>query len=102
MTRVAIIGAGISGIFLAHELSRKAHVVVFEKARGVGGRMSTRYADPFYFDHGAQCFTARNSDFQDFLKPFVACGKVSEWKGRVINLQIEEKKKTSDSGMNLI
>lgn len=88
MKRIAIIGAGISGLALARRLSTVAEVTVFEKARGVGGRMSTRYADPFYFDHGAQCFTARSAEFQAFLKPYMEAGSVAEWKGDVVNLEV--------------
>jgi renalase len=89
--RIAIIGAGISGLTLAQNLKHHADVVVYEKARGVGGRMSTRYADPFYFDHGTQCFTARGKAFQDFLKPFMDAGIIAEWSGKVINLEIGKK-----------
>ena len=88
MKSVAIIGAGISGLTLARELYQKAKVVVFEKARGVGGRMSTRYAEPFSFDSGAQCFTARTQAFNNFLKPYFEKGIISEWAGRVINLEL--------------
>lgn len=87
MKRVAIIGAGISGLVLARELSAFADVVVFEKARGVGGRMSTRYADPFYFDHGAQFFTARTREFQEYLAPYLQKGFVAEWKGKILTLE---------------
>ncbi|MCX6834114.1 MAG: FAD-dependent oxidoreductase, partial [candidate division Zixibacteria bacterium] len=54
--RVAVIGAGISGLISArtfHELG--FDVTVFEKSRGPGGRTATRRADPgLSFDHGAQ------------------------------------------------
>lgn len=96
MTRIAIIGAGISGLVLARQLSAYAEVIVFEKARGVGGRMSTRYADPFIFDHGAQYFTARTDAFQSFLKPYMDEGIVSEWRGKVINLEVGKKESNRD------
>lgn len=35
MKHVAIIGAGLPGLILARELSKKAEVIVFGKARGV-------------------------------------------------------------------
>jgi len=89
-TRIAIIGAGISGLTLAQNLKDYAQVVVFEKARGVGGRMSTRYADPFYFDHGTQFFTARTQAFQDFIASFTAKGLVAEWKGKVLTHQADK------------
>jgi len=85
--RIAIIGAGISGLTLARALKDHAEVVVYEKARGVGGRMSTRYADPFYFDHGTQFFTARTPEFQAFLAPYIARGTVQEWIGRTVELE---------------
>jgi predicted NAD/FAD-dependent oxidoreductase len=86
-TRIAIIGAGLAGLTLARELSIVADVVVFEKARGVGGRMSTRYAEPFYFDHGAQFFTARTETFKGFIEPFIASGDIAEWKGKIITFE---------------
>lgn len=85
--KIAIIGAGISGILLAKNLSEIADVKIFEKARGVGGRMSCRYDQEFEFDHGVQCFTARSTEFKNFLKPFFLSGDVAVWQGRSINLE---------------
>lgn len=53
MTKIAIIGAGLSGLSIAHLLKDYAQITVFEKARGVSGRLSTRRAEPYVFDHGA-------------------------------------------------
>jgi len=89
--RIAIIGAGISGLTLAQNLKHHADVVVYEKARGVGGRMSTRHVDPFYFDHGTHTFTARTKAFQAFLKPYRENGTIAEWSGKVITLEIGKK-----------
>jgi len=77
--KIAIIGAGISGLVAAKELSQIAEVTVFEKSRGVGGRMSTRYATPYQFDHGAQYFSAKTDAFKDFLKPFEVQGIIEPW-----------------------
>lgn len=85
--KFAIIGAGFGGLVLANILLKSGNsVTVFEKSRGVGGRMSTRYAEPFYFDHGAQCFTARRAPFKDFLLPFIQSGIVQKWQGNVISI----------------
>ncbi|MFL2529112.1 MAG: NAD(P)/FAD-dependent oxidoreductase [Candidatus Azotimanducaceae bacterium] len=82
MTRVAIIGAGLSGLSLANLLGNKVDVTLFEKARGVSGRMSTRRAEPYFFDHGAQYFTARTKPFQNFIQPFINDGFIKRWSAR--------------------
>ena len=82
MIRVAIIGAGLSGLSLAQLLGNRVEVVLFEKARGVSGRMSTRRAEPYYFDHGAQYFTARTKPFQKFIQPFINDGVIKRWLAR--------------------
>ena len=54
--KIAVIGAGLAGITFACKMKGKFDVNVFEKSRGVGGRMSTREENQFTFDHGAQFF----------------------------------------------
>jgi predicted NAD/FAD-dependent oxidoreductase len=85
-SKIAIIGGGIAGLTVANSLRTIADVTVFEKSRGVGGRMSTRYADPFYFDHGTQYFTGRSRPFREFLAPFLNQNIVASWEGKVITL----------------
>ena len=80
--RVAVIGAGMSGLTIAHQLSSKATVTVFEKARGPGGRLATRRADPYAFDHGAPFFTAKSLAFKEFLKPLIDRGIIARWDAR--------------------
>ena len=65
--RIAIIGAGMAGLSAARELSGH-DVVLFDKSRGVGGRMSTRYAGDYEFDHGAQYFTVTDPDFRALVE----------------------------------
>ena len=52
--RVAVIGAGIAGLVAAREVAAAGHeVVVFEKSRGLGGRMAARRAEGgAVLDHG--------------------------------------------------
>ncbi|MEM7652453.1 MAG: FAD-dependent oxidoreductase, partial [Pseudomonadota bacterium] len=62
--KCAIIGAGISGLAAADRLRLSGHsVTLFDKSRGVGGRMATRRSDHGSFDHGAQYFTVRDGRF---------------------------------------
>lgn len=53
--RIAVIGAGLTGLTAARDLHDHGHaVVIWEKARGAGGRTSTRRGpDGLRFDHGA-------------------------------------------------
>ncbi len=84
MARVGIVGAGLAGLVLARGLAQGHEVTVFEKSRGVGGRLATRYAGNFEFDHGAQFFTARTRDFRDFLAPLIEAGHVLHWPARFV------------------
>lgn len=55
--RVAVIGAGLSGLVCASDLLAAGHdVVVFEKSRGLGGRIASRRVDETVVDHGMPVF----------------------------------------------
>jgi predicted NAD/FAD-dependent oxidoreductase len=90
MARVAVVGAGLAGLVVAQSLNHGHDVVVFEKSRGVGGRMATRYAGKFEFDHGAQFFTARSDAFRAFLAPLLQHGVISAWHARFAELRRSE------------
>ena len=46
MKKMAVIGAGISGVVCAHECQKKGHeVTLFDKSRGVSGRSTTKRWD---------------------------------------------------------
>ncbi len=77
--KIAIIGAGISGLTVAKELSELNEVTVFDKARGVGGRMATKRIDDYHFDHGAQFFTAKSQEFKDFCNRAKNDKIIEEW-----------------------
>ena len=78
--RVAVVGAGLAGLTCARELTQAGlAVTVFEKSRGVGGRLSTRRVDWATFDHGTQYFTARDPVFVDWINGLIALGTVSQW-----------------------
>lgn len=86
MTRIAVVGGGFSGLVTARALSMHCTVSVFEKARGAGGRMSTRYAGDWVFDHGAQFFTAKTPAFRRFLEPLIDAGVVKPWRARFVEI----------------
>ncbi len=66
---IAIIGAGMAGITAARTLMQAGHrVTVFEKSKGVGGRMATRRSEFGSFDHGTQYFTVRDARFRTMMQ----------------------------------
>lgn len=80
--KAAVIGAGISGIVAARQLSQSGcQVDVFEKSQGVGGRMATRLSQHGSFDHGAQYFTASHPAFQEQVQLWRQEGCVQAWNG---------------------
>jgi len=82
---VAVIGAGMSGLACARELARAdARVTVFERSRGLGGRLGTRRYGNFAFDHGAQYFTARGRSFLQYVGVAGRAGVVDRWTPRIL------------------
>jgi predicted NAD/FAD-dependent oxidoreductase len=82
--RVGVVGAGIAGLACADGLVRCGHeVVLFDKGRGPGGRMSTRRIETACglasFDHGAQYFTVRDNGFRAQVDAWTAAGVVAPW-----------------------
>lgn len=60
-------------------LGDRAELHVFEKSRGYGGRMATRYTERFQFDFGAQYFTVKDEGFRRFLQPYIDDGTLQRW-----------------------
>lgn len=86
MSRVAVIGAGISGIACAQELINAGHeVVVFDRGIRLGGRLAAqtlRTADEFngrIVDVGASYPTARDPEFIKVMNSWIERGLAREW-----------------------
>ena len=63
-----VIGSGISGISAANTLIKNnKDVLILDKARNSGGRLSTRIHPTFSFDHGAQFFTTKDLEFSQIV-----------------------------------
>jgi len=83
MKKLAIIGAGFSTSVLCHYLNEK-DVVIFEKARGPGGRSSTRKVDDIgVFDHGLQYISPKSSEFLEFVKEIK---NIKQWDGDFVEI----------------
>jgi renalase len=78
--RIAVVGAGLSGLMAARMMAAAGHqVVVYDKGRGPGGRLATRRIGAATVDHGAQFFTVRSDDFAEHVQRWTADGVVFEW-----------------------
>jgi predicted NAD/FAD-dependent oxidoreductase len=83
--RVIVVGAGLAGLMAARVAAdHGCTVTVFDKGRGIGGRMATRRTEvpgrgTARFDHGAQFFTVRDPRFDELVSKWVADGVVREW-----------------------
>jgi predicted NAD/FAD-dependent oxidoreductase len=65
--RIGIVGAGLCGLAAAADLvAAGREVAVFDKSRGIGGRLATRRVDAMSFDHGAPCANG-DAAFLDWL-----------------------------------
>jgi predicted NAD/FAD-dependent oxidoreductase len=74
----------MAGLACAEALSAQGHdVVLLDKGRGPGGRMSTRRIPTAmgeaWFDHGAQYFTVRDAAFRRRVEGWIARGLVAPW-----------------------
>lgn len=89
LANIAVIGAGIAGLTLASTLQPHAQVSVFEKSRGLGGRMATRRRPECTFDHGAQYFTIRDAGFHAALEDAIEAGTVQSWNAPLMKIGVD-------------
>ncbi len=101
----------MSGLICSRLIAQAGlRVTVVEKARGPGGRMSTRRIEGTAFDHGAQYFTASDPRFIEQVEDWIADGIVREWTGRlaaiyadgISNLKSENSRYVGVPGMSAI
>jgi len=83
--RVAIVGAGVAGTFCARTLADYGcDVTLFDKSRGVGGRMATRrLADGQVVDHGPALMQWNGDQFGRWFRSWEADGIVKKWDAKV-------------------
>ena len=99
--KIAIIGGGLTGLLTATLLERASNqssslpnipqITIFEKSRSVG-RLATRYRRDsktdknWQWSFGAQFFTAKTTDFQQFIAPWLDTGLLQPWCAEVVEL----------------
>lgn len=106
LPKIAIIGGGLTGLLTATLLERAfiqsiaikstdqssiPQITIFEKSRSVG-RLATRYhsdsetSKNWQWSFGAQFFTAKTTDFQQFIAPWLDNGLLQPWCAEVVAL----------------
>lgn len=77
---VVVVGAGLSGIMAARQLTVAGKsVVLLDKGISPGGRLATRRIGAGKADHGAQFFTVRSPEMQALAAEWLHQGWVFEW-----------------------
>ena len=92
MSKFCIIGSGISGATIANLLSKKHSVILFDKARGPGGRASfKRIKGKTGFDHGTQYISPKTKEFKRFTNNLIKKKVLKVWGGKHIFLNSKKK-----------
>ena len=80
VAEIAIIGAGLAGVSAAVRLHKLGHTaIIHEAASEAGGRMASTTIGGRRYDHGAQFFTTRGSEFTTVVESAAAGGAVHAW-----------------------
>ena len=75
-----VLGSGIAGLAAARLAEDDGKtVLVIDKGRRLGGRVSKRRQDGFVFNHGAQFVTAKGTEFASLLAKATAAGNTKNW-----------------------
>ena len=75
-----VLGSGIAGLAAARLAQNDGRsVLVVDKGRRLGGRVSTKRQDGFVFNHGAQFVTAKGTEFANLLDMAKAAGNIKDW-----------------------
>jgi renalase len=78
---IAIVGAGIAGIACARELQAAGYqgIAIFEKSRGVGGRLTTRRMFDTCVDRGTCYISPKGEEFRSLFDRLIADNVVETW-----------------------
>jgi renalase len=78
---IAIVGAGIAGIACAKELlaNGQKSIAIFEKSRGVGGRLTTRRMFDTCVDRGTCYISPKGAQFRQLFDRLIEANIVIPW-----------------------
>ena len=72
MFEIAVVGAGVAGLTCARKLQQVGRrVVVFDKSRGLGGRLATRRLADTHADHGVCYLQPKGAAFGQLIEELV-------------------------------
>ena len=92
MLDFCIIGSGVSGSTIAHILSKKYNVEIFDKARGLGGRASNkRFVKKQTFDHGVQYISPKSKPFTKYIQKLYKNKILKSWDDNHLDFTFEKK-----------
>ena len=92
MKDFCIVGSGIAGSTIANLLSKKYSVEIFDKARGPGGRASSRrYKKDLSFDHGLQYISPKSKEFTRFILDLEKKKILKKWHGNHLDFTFKKK-----------
>ena len=93
MSEFCIIGSGISGSTIANLLNKKYSVILFDKARGPGGRASfKRIKGKMGFDHGTQYISPKTEEIKKYTKNLMKKKILKVWNGKHVFLNSKKKR----------
>lgn len=80
MLEIAVIGAGIAGLTCARKLQQAGRqVIVFDKSRGLGGRLATRRLAGTHADHGVCYLQPKGEAFSQLIDELVSKQILRVW-----------------------
>jgi renalase len=89
---IAIVGAGVAGITCARELQSVGikGITIFEKSRGVGGRLTTRRMFDTCVDRGTCYISPKGQQFRDLFDRLIAANIVEPWTNITHTLTVDD------------
>jgi predicted NAD/FAD-dependent oxidoreductase len=96
LKKVAIIGSGICGAYLANALAAKYEVYLFEKARGLGGRSASKRQAETSFDYGVSYFSIQDPDLKSFLTDSLFHENIELLDRKVVKLDRNDKENSEN------
>ncbi|WP_171971699.1 NAD(P)/FAD-dependent oxidoreductase [[Limnothrix rosea] IAM M-220] len=80
MLNVAVVGVGLAGISAAVQCQKQGlNVALFDKSRGVGGRLATRRGFETRFDHGLPSWQIQGDRTQQLTEELIAENLLKPW-----------------------